>query len=91
MLEMLDFVFGEVEPDAKRDPNRKAYYFWAARDRTQLVRVYVSRAALRAKLGLAPGERFGRALMRSRQSIEAAANSKWLPGDCNVFLEESDF
>ena len=91
MLEMLDFVFGEVESDAGCHQNLRAYYFWEARYRTQLVRVYVSRAALRDKFGLAQGERFGRALMKARRSIEDAANSKWLPGDCNVFLEASDF
>lgn len=91
MLEMLDFVFGEVQPDTSCYHNRRAYYFWEARYRTQLVRVYVSRAALRNRFGLAPGEHFGGVLMRSRQSIEDAANRKWLPGDCNVFLEESDF
>ena len=91
MLQLLDVAFDEVDPSMLHFRDGRAYHFWEARDGTQLVRIYISRAALESRFDLAPGESLGQVLLRAHPRIQDAANNKWRPDDCNVFLEDDDF
>ncbi|MGE0233909.1 hypothetical protein [Methylocystis sp.] len=91
MLQLLDLAVGEIDPPTTHYRDGRAYYFWEAQYGAQLVRVYVSRTALEHRFSLAPGEGLRHVLLRSHRRIQDAANTKWRPQECNVFLEDDDF